>query len=653
MDVWGPARVRGLGHERYFLLVVDDYSRYTTVFPLRSKGDVTETFTLPDSPQQNGIAERRIGMVMDVARTSMMHAAAPHFLWPFAVRYVAHQINLHPRVSRPETSPALLWTGKVGDASAFRVWGSRAFVRDLSADKLSPRAAPCVFLGFPPDAPGWQFYHPTSRRVLSSQDVTFDESVPYYRLFPYRTPSLPPPPLFLVPGPPPVDPLPPQGPAPSGVSQVDAVEPVEATGDSSAAAGAEPGGAGTRGAEPGGAEPGGTESGGAEPGGAEPGGAATEGAPPGGASSCRESLSPQELREWQEAIEGPYSSQWQAAMDAEMASWKSTGTYVDAVPPPGANIVSGMWIFRVKRPPGSPPVFKARYVACGFSQRQGVDYFHTFSPTPKMTTLWVLLHVAAHRDYELHSLDFSTAFLQGSLHEEIWLRRPPGFTGSFPPGTQWSLRRPVYGLRQAPREWHDTLRTTLVALGFAPSTADPSLFLRTDTSVPPFYILVYVDDLVFATADTVGLAYVKSELQKRHTCTDLGELRSYLGLQITRDRACRTITLTQSHMVQQVLQRFDFTYSSPQATPLPTRHSLSALPSDESGESSGPYAELVGCLMYFLARELQQRGQLRLAYVASEANTADVFTKALAPCDHQRCCTQLGLVPVLPHLLTS
>ncbi|CAI5968083.1 unnamed protein product [Closterium sp. NIES-64] len=1203
MDVWGPARVRGQGHERYFLLVVDDYSCYTTVFPLRSKGEVTEvlidwiraarlqlrrsfgsdfpvlrlhsdrggefssgllraycqargirqTFTLPDSPQQNGIAERRIGIVMDVARTSMVHAAAPHFLWPFAVRYAAHQINLQPRVSRPETSPALLWTGKVGDASAFRVWGSRAFVRDLSADKLSPRAAPCVFLGFPMAAPGWQFYHPSSRSVLSSQDVTFDESVPFYRLFPYRTPSLPPPPDFLVLVPLPVDPLPPQVPAPSGVSQVDAVDPVEVTGDSGAAAGAEPGGADSGGAVRGGAKPGGAAAGGAEPGGAGPGSATAEGAEPGGAepggavpraaelggagsggagsgaaepggtesgaaepggapsgavepgvspaaASRWEPLSPLELREWfarrwrraagagasstvegagaagpgaagsagtpgagapegvgaettavcpgggsatgaaggpaaggvggtgavaeglpvqsqsllepssplpapspytgptgglaerrepasrpaspvraartsgcgsrqrpppvpgthrmslrpstaplraplpsppesslpaladpesdslraasptvtrllatvvtdpsfestaasalvaelvdfaarcrldyaaslvaesasvcppsvggecalgtdvledsqeelqcqaaasphlasvllapegdpdaldiptprsyAETVEGPYSSQWQAAMDAEMASWKSTGTYVDAVPPPGANIVSGMWIFRVKRPPGSPPVFKARYVARGFSQRQGVDYFQTFSPTPKMTTLRVLLHIAAQRDYELHSLDFSTAFLQGSLHEEIWLRRSPGFTGTFPPGTQWSLRRPVYGLRQAPREWHDTLRTTLAALGFAPSTADPSLFLRTDTSLPPFYILVYVDDLVFATADTAGLAYVKSELLKRHMCTDLGELRSYLGLQITRDRARRTITLTQSHMVQQVLQRFGFTYSSPQATHLSTRHSLSALPSDESVESSGPYPELVGCLMYlmtctrpdlayplsilaryvapgrhrpehmavakrvlrylcstsgmglvlggrslvvltghadaswadgqatqrssegytfslgsgsvswratrsssvlsssceaeiyagamaaqelrwltylltdlgepprsplvlyvdnkamlalcreqrlehrtkhialryFLARELQQRGQLRLAYVASEANTADVFTKALAPCDHQRLCTQLGLVPVLPHLLSS
>ncbi|CAI7801543.1 unnamed protein product [Closterium sp. NIES-53] len=374
-----------------------------------------------------------------------------------------------------------------------------------------------------------------------------------------------------------------------------------------------------------------------------------------------------------------------------------------------------------------------------------------------MTTFRVLLHVVAQRDYELHSLELSTTFLQGSLHEEIWLRRSPGFTG-----------------------------TTLAALGFARSTTDPSLFLRTDTTLPPFYILVYVDDLVLATAYTAGLAHVKSELQKRHTCTDLGELCSYLGLQITRDRAWRTITLTQSHMVQQVLQRLNFTYSLLQATPLSSRHSLSALPLDESVEPSGPYPELVGCLMYlmtctrpdlayplsilaryvapgrhrpehmdaakrvlcylcstlcmglvlggrarvvltghadascvddlatqrsssceaeiyagamaaqelhwltylltdlgeaprsppvlyvdnkamlalcqehrlehrtkhialcyFLARELQQRGQLRLAYVATRANTADIFTKALQPCDHQRFCTMLAFFALL------
>ncbi|CAI7836491.1 unnamed protein product, partial [Closterium sp. NIES-53] len=254
MDVWGPARVSGQSRERYFLLVVNDYTRYTTVFPLRSKGQVVDvfipwirtgilqSFTLPDSPQQNGIAERRIGLVMEVARTSMIHAAAPHFLWPFAVRYVAHQLNLWPRVSLPETLPTLRWTGEVGDASVFRVWGSRAFDRDTSADKLSAHAIPCVFLGFVPHAPGWQFYHPTSHRVFPSQDVTFDD-----------------PPL--------VDPLPPQGPAPSGVSQVDPLSgpaPVQVAVASGATRGAASMGAESGGAEPGGAEPGGAESEGAE-----------------------------------------------------------------------------------------------------------------------------------------------------------------------------------------------------------------------------------------------------------------------------------------------------------------------------------------------------------------------------------------------------
>ncbi|CAI7810843.1 unnamed protein product [Closterium sp. NIES-54] len=697
---------------------------------------ITQSFTLSDSPQQNGIAECRIGLVMEVARTSMIHAVAPHFLWSFAVRYAVHQLNLWPHVSLPKTSPTLRWTGKVGDASVFRVWGSRAFVRDMSADKLSARAIPCV------------------------------DPLPSYA------------PVEVAVG--------------SGVARGAASGGAESEGVGSGGAGprgAEPGGAEPAGVEPGGAKPEGAESGGAEPRGAAssggaggagatrgggnrvpagaygtrgtaaggPGGARTKGTGDAGtsgvgeagagdptepgaagagcagaggagvggtgaggagaagagalypgaggaggtvwprpyfvpllqqtqslflsasplpapspyteqsgvvslrlvlsrlfallvaflvrvlllswhayygtpsflcstacssacsfksaaasaldaelldfAAACRlhyatalvaesESASPPSVggecalgtdvledrqeefeclaaavhcfasillalkgepdapdiptpRSYTEAITRPYSSQWQVVMDAEMASWKSTGTYVDGVPPSRANIVDGMWIFRVKRQPGSLPAFKAHYVARGFSHRQGVDYFQTFSPTPKMSTLRVLLRVAAQREYELHSLEFSTAFLQGSLHEEIWLRRPPGFTRLFP-----------------------------AALGFTPSNADPSLFLRTDTSLSPLYVIVYVDDLVFATGDTEALTLVKFELQKRHTCTDLGELRSYLGLQITRDRARRTITLT--------------------------HHSLSAPPSDESVEPSGLYPELVGCLMYLM-----------------------------------------------------
>ncbi|CAI7777765.1 unnamed protein product [Closterium sp. NIES-54] len=190
-------------------------------------------------------------------------------------------------------------------------------------------------------------------------------------------------------------------------------------------------------------------------------------------------------RTYREAVSGEWASQGKAAMDSELASWISTATYVDAVPHPRANFVNGMWLFKVKWPPGSPTVFKARYVARGFNEHEGVDFFQNFAPTPKMTTLRVLLHVAAHRDYELHSFDFSTAFLQGRLHKEIWLQLPPGFTDTFLPGTQWSLTRPVYGLRQSPREWHDTLRSTLSDLGFRPSSADPSLFVRAGST--PLY----------------------------------------------------------------------------------------------------------------------------------------------------------------------
>ncbi|CAI7821544.1 unnamed protein product [Closterium sp. NIES-53] len=785
---------------------------------------IVQSFTLPVSPQQNGIAERRIGLIMEAARTCMIHAAAPHFLWPFAVRYATHQLNLWPRVSEPETSPTLWWTRKVGDASVFRVWGALSLVRNAKASKLSSRNLCCVFLGYPTDAPPWQFYHPCECRVFSSQDVTFDESVCFYRLHPHASHP---------------------GPAPSGVSQVDPpplVEPLEIFYDSSSPAeGGDPAADNTAATRrsprletpPGfpprpsspplqpatvdsGAETAGVESGGAETegegfGGAATGGAATRGAGFGGAGSGGPA-SPSgggvvgDLAGGPGAGQPPQPNLLETLLPAGGTGGTAGGAGgvvgaggtrgaagaggARATSPRGATITGGAgptspggiggaggaggaasaggagaggtggagadgpggagtggvggavgaagaggaravgaggagaagtalripFFYPQPQPslsppdsvlrqpqllPGSPlpapaphtevteslterhepetcastPVCACRVArprppavpgTAGMALRPSSVPHHLVLPEPPASSLprvpdlesnlarvaspTVIRDLATvvtdpdlestatgelalgsdvleDRQFELeclaaalprfasmllcpegdaNALDIPTprsyaeaiaAFLQGSLHEEIWLHRPPDFNGSFPAGTQWSLRRPVYGLRQAPREWHDTLRTTLAALGFAPSSADPSLFLRTDTTLPPFYVLVYIDDLVFATVDTEALALVKAELQERHTCTDVGELRSYLGLQVTRDRARRTITPTQSHMVHQFLQRFGFEFSSPQPTPLSTGHSLSAPPSDESVEPSGMYPELVGCLI--------------------------------------------------------
>ncbi|CAI7914462.1 unnamed protein product [Closterium sp. NIES-54] len=755
MDVRGPAHVSGQSRERYFLLVVYDYTRYTTVFALRTvrlqlrerfgqdllvlrlhpdrggefssnllrdfcHGEgVLPSFMLPGSPQQNGIAEHRIGLVMEVARTSMIHAAAPHFRWPFAVWYAAHQLNLWPCVSLPETLPTLRWTEEVGDASVFRG------PAPSGVSQVDPLLGTVPVEGAVGSsaAPGAASGGAESEGAESGGAVARGASLSggpagtSPRLSPQQLRE-----WFVrharlrsgAPG---------AGDAgDAGAGGAGVTAGAIGTGGTAAAG---PGGARTRGAgaagtggvggaragdptEPGAAGAGGSCAGGAGAGGAGSGGAGVGGTGAGGAGAARAgavdpgaggaggtvrprpyfvpllqqvlgvpsstALTPPLLcpppDQSQPPLQpasplpspSPFAEQFGGLTERREHASRPVlpvrtarrvprsrpppvpGTHAMALRPSFESAAASALVAELldiaaayrldyatalvaESASANPPSVRGERAlgmdvledrvslpCClplretrmlqtsrpgALTQRRlrGVDYFETFSPTPKMTTLRVLLHVAAQRDYELHSLDFSTAFLQGSMYEEIWLRCPPGFTESFPAGTQWSLRRPVYGLRQAPREWRDTLRTTLAPLGFAPTTADPSLFLRTDTSLPPFYVLVYVDDLVFATADTEALTLVKSELQKRHTCTDLGELHSYLGSQITRDRARRTITLTQSHMVHQVLERFGFQFSSPQPTPLSTSHSLSAPPADESVEPSGPYPELVGCLI--------------------------------------------------------
>ncbi|CAI7892631.1 unnamed protein product [Closterium sp. NIES-54] len=324
-------------------------------------------------------------------------------------------------------------------------------------------------------------------------------------------------------------------------------------------------------------------------------------------------------RSYAEVTTGPYSSQWQAAMDAEMVSLKSTGTCVDEVPPPGANIVDGMWIFKVKRPPGSPPAVKARYVARGFT------------------------------------------FLQGSVHEEIWLRRPPGFTGSFPAGTQWSLRRLVYGLRQAPREWHDILRTTLAALGFAPSTAVSHLPVELPLLVdgPPVAQssqLQLSSSLVDSNITAVPCSLTKPVEQLSHrgqsAATPVHPTKS--SALPKRGRGQHSTPVNRAMAAQELrwltYLLFDLG-EQPRSPPVlyVDNKAMIALCQEHKLEHRTKHI----ALRYFLARELQHRGQLRLAYVATRANTADVFTKALPLGDHQRFSTVLGLVPTFPHLLTA
>ncbi|CAI7849627.1 unnamed protein product [Closterium sp. NIES-53] len=545
LDVWGPARVRGQGSERYFLLVVDDYPRYTTVFPVRTKGE------------QNGVAERRIGLVMEIARTSLIHAEASHFLWPFAVRYAAQQVNLWPRVSLPETSPTLHWMGdlEAGDAGSGGAATGGVGAGGIAVGVTGAGGAAAGGTG----AGGFG--------------------------------------------------------AAGGAGTGGAAAGVAGAGGSGAAGGAGAGGAavgviGARGAAAGGAGAGGSGAAGGA-GATGTGGTAPSQlffAPPSPSSLppldsvLRQvlSLSSSTGLPLQPSAPllapSPYSEQKDLLTERhEPASHpalpiraRRTGSRVPHERPPPVPSTHAMPLrpssvpqrVPLPSPPASslpdvqdpesdlvhaahpivvrlldtavtdlsfesaaasalsesvcPPSARGECALGADILEDGQNDFECLAAAVPHLVAMLLApegdpdapNIPTPRSYAMaitgtnvdevsppgaNIVDGMWIF-RSSLHEEIWLCRPPGFTGSFLAGTQWSLRRPVYSLRHAPREWHDTLRMTLAALGFAPSTADPSLFLRTDTSLPLFYILVYVDDLVFATADTEALALVRSEL---------------------------------------------------------------------------------------------------------------------------------------------
>ncbi|CAI7871841.1 unnamed protein product [Closterium sp. NIES-53] len=266
---------------------------------------------------------------------------------------------------------------------------------------------------------------------------------------------------------------------------------------------------------------------------------------------------------------------WIAAIFLDCEAFIRNDSFVDVPLPADANLVESKWVFRVKQLPGEDPVYKARYCAKGFTQTWAEDYWFTYAPTAKPPTLCTLIDVGARDDMEICSMDVSNAFLQGDLHERIFLRRPPGFHAAFPENCQTSI---YYGLSRL------------------------YLFLRSSSRVDevPFAslprILVYVVDMILLADSKTDMEQMKQQLQQRLKCKDLGDLTHYLGMAITRDRPARTITLSQSHYIGQILEKFEMTQASPIATPLPFGHQLA--PPTSPSSSSHPYAELVGSLMY-------------------------------------------------------
>ncbi|KAM2157970.1 hypothetical protein ACFX1X_041960 [Malus domestica] len=207
----------------------------------------------------------------------------------------------------------------------------------------------------------------------------------------------------------------------------------------------------------------------------------------------------------------------------------------DIVPKPrDVKPISCKWVYKIKRcPDGSIERYKARLVARGFSQQYGLDYDETFSPVAKLTTVRVLLALAANKDWNLYQMDVKNAFLHGELDREIYMMQPMGFKSEAHPEYVCNLRKALYGLKQAPRAWYGKIAEFLTQSGYSVTPADSSLFVKANEGKLAI-VLVYVDDLIITGDDEAEIIRTKENLSVRFQMKELGQLKHFLGLEVDR-----------------------------------------------------------------------------------------------------------------------
>ncbi|KAL7278649.1 hypothetical protein ACG7TL_007650 [Trametes sanguinea] len=293
---------------------------------------------------------------------------------------------------------------------------------------------------------------------------------------------------------------------------------------------------------------------------------------------------------------------WLRAAQDEIQSLVENRTFELVQLPPGRKAIGSRWVFRVKRnADGSIERYKGRLVAKGFSQRPGFDYNETFAPTPKWASIRAILALAALEDLELESVDISSAYLNGELKEEVYMKQPEGFEEKSPDWV-WRLRKSLYGLKQAGRCWHEKLHEVLTKLGFDRLVCKHSVWVYLRDGVR-IIIPVFVDDITIASKSKDSIQRVKDELRAHFKLRDLGPTSWLLGVKIERNRAKRSLSISQRQYALDILERYGFANCDPVGTPMDPGLRLSAdmgpsTPSAIREMQDVPYGQAVGSLFY-------------------------------------------------------
>ena len=312
-------------------------------------------------------------------------------------------------------------------------------------------------------------------------------------------------------------------------------------------------------------------------------------------------------RNYQEAMNRPDKAKWVGALESEMTSIKKAGTYTVVTRPLHRNVIGCMIVWKTKI--GADGViikYKARMiVAKGCAQKYGVDYEETYAPVVRYSSLRMIIALAANYNWEIHHMDVKSAYLNGDLEEEIYMEQPEGVPReNFKGKEDWVclLHKALYGLKQAGRTWHTKIDSTFKSRGLIPLLSDQCVYLRrSGNSI--VIVALYVDDILLVSSDMAELNTLKGELSATYEMEDLGEAKYILGIEITRDRKARTITITQPAYIKAVVDRH-LTNVEPDDRPISTpmstdcRHVKATDDQQASSRLIKAYQSAVGSIMF-------------------------------------------------------
>ena len=248
---------------------------------------------------------------------------------------------------------------------------------------------------------------------------------------------------------------------------------------------------------------------------------------------------------------------WKEAMDAEFQSLQANEVWDLVTPPKGCKVINSMWVFKCKLGEhGEVEHYKARLVAQEYSQRPGINYEETFSPVVCFESVRSVIALAIHGNMKLHQMNVKTAFLNGELHEEVFIRQPEGFIEEGREHLVCQLKKSIYGLKQSPRCWNITIDNHLNKMNFVQTEGDPCLYVSRDDD-ETVIIAVYVDDILIAAKTDKKIAEVKTAIANRFEAKDMGELHYFLGVKVIQDLKAGTIWLGQPAYSESILRQFN------------------------------------------------------------------------------------------------